>query len=201
MSLQSSRVIIVGGSSGLGLAMAYGIVHRADGDISIQSEEGKGTCITISLDRVHPEMVSAARPPAKKPRPQNSRCRVLFVEDEPALLRIFTQALRSSGLEVDQASDAAEALRLASDPSKKFDLLITDFTLPDTDGLELARKVRTHAPQIPVLCVSGSIDPISSMLPTAEEPLNGMSNLHLLRKPFTAEELRAKVTELLGGDG
>ena len=109
---------------------------------------------------------------------------ILLVDDEDYIREIFISALRE--FDVVAASSGAEAVELAG--QREPDLLITDFRMPDMDGLALMDSVRQLYPNVPVLVISGSLD-------AAPEP---SAEFEFLRKPVRLSNLVARVKELLG---
>jgi DNA-binding response OmpR family regulator len=114
---------------------------------------------------------------------------LLVVDDDPMVRDVETQILRQQGYAVLEAEGAAEALRLACKASA-IHLLITDFSMPDVDGLELTRRFRSVYPAVPVLMVSGS-------LPLVNQTIEDLDRFDLLPKPFLIDELLHKVRTLL----
>lgn len=114
---------------------------------------------------------------------------LLVVDDEPMVRDLEAQILRMNGYMVLRAQDAAEALRLAGE-TEKIHLLITDFSMPDVDGLELSRRFRSVHPKTPVLMVSGS-------LPLLRDGTQDLDRVELLAKPFAFSELLHRVRALL----
>lgn len=114
---------------------------------------------------------------------------VLVVDDDPILRDLESRVLRLGGYTVLEASGAAEALRVA-DKAVAIHLLITDFMMPDVDGLELTRRFRADHPQTPVLMVSGSF-------PLVRDRIEGLDRFEFLEKPFGIAELFQKVRSLL----
>jgi CheY-like chemotaxis protein len=113
---------------------------------------------------------------------------VLVVDDDPIIRSVEVQILASQGYNVLQAQSGAEALQLAD--SATIHLLLTDFLMPDVDGLELTRKFRTVHPETPVLMVSGS-------LPPTDKRIENLANFGFLPKPFALNELVQKVRTLI----
>jgi CheY-like chemotaxis protein len=114
---------------------------------------------------------------------------LLVVDDDPLVRDLETQILRLQGYTVLEAENAAEALRLAASTAA-IHLLVTDFAMPDIDGIELARRFRAAYPTTPVLLVSGS-------LPLIENRAGDLDRVELLAKPFAFHELLDKVRTLL----
>jgi two-component system cell cycle sensor histidine kinase/response regulator CckA len=114
---------------------------------------------------------------------------VLVVDDDPAVRDLETQILRLQGYTVLEAENAAEALRVAASTAT-IHLLVTDFAMPEVDGLELTRRFRAVHPKTPVLMVSGS-------LPLLRDKSDDLDRVELLAKPFAFAELLQKVRTLL----
>jgi two-component system, cell cycle sensor histidine kinase and response regulator CckA len=114
---------------------------------------------------------------------------LLVVDDEPMLRNLETQILRLHGYTVLEAESAAEALRVAAS-TVAIHLLVTDFSMPEVDGLELTRRFRAAHPKTPVLMVSGSLPPI-------RHKTDDLDRFDVLEKPFEFKELLHKVRTLL----
>ena len=114
---------------------------------------------------------------------------LLVVDDEPVVLEAESQILCDHGYTVLQAESAAKALRLAREAAA-IHLLITDFSMPEVDGLELAHRFRAVHPETPVLMVSGSLSSLRDKTPD-------LDRLEFLAKPFLLKELLQKVRTLL----
>jgi len=114
---------------------------------------------------------------------------LLVVDDDPTVRSLETRLLRLEGYTVLEAEGAAKALRLAREAAA-LHLLITDFSMPEVDGLELTRRVRAVHPKIPVLMVSGS-------LPVLCDETQDLDRFEFLAKPFALEELLRKIRALL----
>lgn len=112
-----------------------------------------------------------------------------MVDDDPMVRDVETQFLRLEGYTVLPAEGAAEALRLARETAA-IHLLITDFSMPEVDGLELTRRFRAVHPETPVLMVSGS-------LPLIQHRADDLDRFDFLAKPFQFSELLHKVRTLL----
>src|SRR5512143_3897889 len=112
-------------------------------------------------------------PPAKISEPART---LLVVDDDPMVRDVETQILCLQGYTVLPAEGAAEALRLAREAAA-IHLLITDFSMPQVDGLELTRRFRAVYPKTPVLMVTGS-------LPLVQQKADGLDRFEILEKPF-----------------
>ncbi len=142
-----------GQGTGLGLATAHGVVRRAAGRISVTSTLGEGTEITVWFPLSTRPIPAPPRPPARAvPDPKHRR--VLLVEDEAAVRNVFERILVAAGHTVHACEHGPAAL--AALGGEHFDVLMTDMIMPGgMNGRELAQQVRSHAPRIGVIYVSG----------------------------------------------
>ncbi len=118
---------------------------------------------------------------------------ILLVDDEPLVRELSRDMLERQGYQVTLATDGTEALRFASEKPDggKFELLITDVSMTDMSGSELAKKMRLVLPELKVLFISGYSDP-----PLEREDLTGERSV-FLQKPFSADSLGRKVRQML----
>jgi len=114
---------------------------------------------------------------------------LLVVDDDHEVRQLEAEILRLEGYNVLQAESAADAMRVAASTAA-IHLLITDFAMPDVDGLELSRRFRAVHPKTLVLMVSGS-------LPSFCDETEDLGHIELLAKPFAVNELLRKVRTLL----
>jgi len=178
-----------GEGTGLGLSTVYGFVDQSGGYIEVKSDEGSGSSFHIILPCVaegpdEPETLFA-------PQTELREKRVLLVEDEADVRRLLVARLESLGLDVAAVRDMEGARSAFASNPRHFDLLITDIGLPDGSGIELAVWLRTFAPLLPVLFVTGHgsarIDDDLADLPLAA----------LVQKPFSASEIEHALHGLL----
>jgi CheY-like chemotaxis protein len=173
-----------GAGIGLGLAASYGIVARADGAISIDSEPGQGTTVTILLP-----VTDRTAGPAREPDPGTGSV-VLLVEDEPAVREMTRRMLERRGYHVLTAATGPDAVALASRPGQ-IDVLLTDVMMPEMPGTEVADRIRALRPGLRVLFMSGYTQGALS----ARGVLGPGSGF--LEKPFSRASLLAKLNEVL----
>jgi signal transduction histidine kinase len=171
------------GGTGLGLAVAFGIIRRHEGTLDIESAPGRGTTFRITLPCHH----SAAEEPSEARLTLDRTLRVLVVDDEPNARDVVTQYLRGDGHRVHTAADGGEAMqRIMSD---EFDLVITDHGMPGMNGLQLANAVRHFDPAKSVILLTGfAFGP-------EQQPVSVNC---VLKKPLVREELRGALRRLLG---
>ena len=143
----------VGEGTGLGLSVAHGIVANHRGAISVSSQVGRGTTFHVFLPVA--QAVSSERAPGRDAASPTGTERILFVDDERALADISARMLERLGYDVVATTSAKEALALFRSESERFDLIITDKTMPTMTGFELAREAREIRADIPVLMNTG----------------------------------------------
>jgi hypothetical protein len=171
-----------GEGTGLGLATVYGIVTQAGGTITIYSEPGHGTTITILLP-------ASEHLPAVETIPQDRDSlrghgqTVLVAEDEPALREVTARILRRGGYTVLVAANGREAQEIADNHPAPIDVLLTDVIMPGILGNALAQQVVAVRPNTRVVFMSGYAQPVLASHGTLEP------DVHLLEKPFTSTEL------------
>ena len=122
----------------------------------------------------------------------------ILVVDDVEVVRTFTaMVLKSQGYTVLEADRGFEALRIFSEKKDRIDLVLTDIRMPEMNGLELARQLTRHRPDIKVLFMSGypSTDNVNFTLPEGQELVEPREDF--LQKPFTPERLTRKVHETL----
>jgi len=167
--------------TGMGLSASYGIIQEHGGDIDVESEPGEGTTFTITFppaDDSEPERTAIETEPT-----ENENVRVLVVDDEEMVRSIVTQLLTLNDHEVDRASSGSEALTMFEE--SHYDIVFTDFGMPEMTGAELARHLRDRAPNLPVILLTGYTD--------TEEAVGDVDDI--LSKPFKLEELESTIQE------
>ena len=179
-----------GKGTGLGLATVHAAVSQAGGQIDVSSTLGVGTTFRVWLP-------SAQMPPDPKSVARIGVAgqgeTVLVVEDEPAVRRVAVEVLRESGYEVLEAEGADAALALAREYRGSIDLLLTDVIMPGKNGRALADELRVVRPRVLVLFTSGYTDDLIARHGVLDEVTS------FLQKPYTADDLLAKVQRLLHG--
>jgi two-component system cell cycle sensor histidine kinase/response regulator CckA len=180
-----------GEGTGLGLATVYGIVTQAGGSVTLTSEPGLGTTVTILLPAG-----AAADPVAPVPEPVVTAGHgetLLVVEDEAALRDVAGRILSGAGYHVLTADGGNQALELAAVHEGAIDLLVSDVVMPGMLGKELAERLVGVRPDTRVLYMSGYAQPVLASQGTLEP------GVALLEKPFTAADLLSAVRRRLDG--
>ncbi len=182
-----SRVNSIQGT-GLGLAITKQMVELMGGTIDCQSEQGKGTTFTVVLDI----------PVADRQRDdmQLDSVEVLLVDDDEILLQTTADTLESMGATVEQAHSGADALKMIAgrhEAGNNYSIIILDWKMPDTDGVETIRRIRAEIDaDIPILLVS-SYDWSDIEDLAREAGANGF-----VSKPLFRSTLYDKINTLIG---
>jgi len=176
----------VGEGTGMGLAVVHTILKGHGGTVRVESEPGKGSVFHCFFPRIN-DMQRPADPAVSQKTIQGGNERILFVDDEKEILDIYGQMLMKLGYRVTTRTGADAALNLFERNPGLFDLIITDITMPVTDGMALASAIRRTRPDIPVILITGGSDDLGPAIQADK----------ILRKPFTAAEIGAAVRELL----
>jgi nitrogen-specific signal transduction histidine kinase len=182
-----------GRGTGLGLATIYGIAKEAGGDIELLSEFGMGTTIQVYL----PEAGDAVGPAAEDPAGFHSRTAgqgrtVLLVEDEPQLRQVTARILERHDYRLRVADNPHEALAMIR-TDDRVELLITDVVMPGMSGLQLAERATAVRPQLRFLFMSGFPRDLWERGEIDRD-------LPIIEKPFDAELLLRRVSEVLARD-
>ncbi len=178
-----------GKGTGLGLATAYGIITQSGGNISVHSEVGQGTTMTIYLPRI--EGVARARPAAQTKTAARGIETILVVEDEPAIRRMVQRVLAVAGYTVLTAASGEEALRLFERQNGPIHLMMTDLVMPGMSGQELSKRIAVSHPETKILYTSGYTDDAAMNRGTRGE------SVHFIGKPYAMTALTGKVRAVL----
>ena len=178
-----------GQGTGLGLSIVHGIIRSCGGSIGVESRPGQGATFTIRIPLCEEE--SQAEAPKKSTAP-HGRESILFVEDEASVCDITKQSLERLGYRVETRTDPLEALeRFKRDPFR-YDLVITDMTMPRMTGDKLAAELLRIRPEVPVLLCTGFSERIT------ESAALKMGIKGFIMKPVAVAEIARKIREVLG---
>ena len=180
----------IGQGTGLGLSMIYGFARQSHGHVTIHSEVGKGTTVSLFLPRFIGEVVAdAVVDPALLPF-ANAGETVLIVEDDPAVRVLVSAVLKELGYGFVEAVDANSAVPII-ESEQRIDLMISDVGLPGMNGRQLAEIGRQIRPQLKVLFITGYAEH-AAVRGGFLDP-----GMQLITKPFTFDLLTAKVREMI----
>jgi PAS domain S-box-containing protein len=179
-----------GKGTGLGLAMAYGILQQSGGWIDVQSEIGSGSTFKIYLPSTDAEVATdAQKQAAVEERPGEET--VLIVEDQDAVRRLAKKILQSRGYHVLEAANGEEACAAVRQYGSAIGLLLTDVVMPGVDGRTLSAQMRQWCPDLRVILMSGYSEDVIAK----RDALAG--GLAYIQKPFDGDELAAMVRDVL----
>jgi PAS domain S-box-containing protein len=146
-----------GKGSGMGLSTVHGIVHEHGGHIVVETAPGRGARFCVLFRPMANAEGEAIRAETSGPvsASRQLKGRVLLVDDEPAVAEFMAELLGSWGLEVTVHQNPVEARASFADDPEKYDLVVTDQTMPRITGLDLARTLLTRRPDLPVILYTG----------------------------------------------
>ena len=177
-----------GKGTGLGLSVVHGIVNNYDGHLKVTSEVGRGTSVIIQLPTANRSAVSADEQPMTYPTGDET---ILFVDDEDYLVEIGQTILEKLGYRVVGMTDPVGVIDVFRDDPARFDLVITDMTMPRLTGNRLAANLLEIDPRVPIIICTGQLEPfdhIQLALPQIKA---------ILKKPVNIGELSHIVRETL----
>ena len=177
-----------GEGTGMGLSVVHGIVRSYDGAITASSELGKGSVFRVYLPVIDRQLEPRAA--AEEHIPTGSE-RILFVDDEPPLANIAKQTLETLGYDVQTRTSSIEALELFKSQRDRFDLVITDMTMPNMTGEDLAQELMRIKPGIPIILCTGFSSKID------ERKASAMGIRAFVLKPVVIREIATTIRKVL----
>jgi CheY-like chemotaxis protein len=180
----------VGKGTGMGLAMAYGVVENHGGFITVTSSPGKGSCFVIHLP------IAEGKPEGGKKEMEESlsfekgKGRILVVEDDRAIRTFTKKSLEDIGYEVLEAVDGLEALEIFEREKDNLDLILLDLILPKLNGLEVFKRVKEIKPaqRIVISTGYGLKEHIAQIIDMDDTTV-------FLEKPYTYLSLKSAIRE------
>jgi len=177
-----------GEGTGLGLSVVYGIVKSYDGAINVYSEPGIGTTFKVYLPSIETSTATETKSIESIP---GGKEHILFVDDEEILAEIGREMVQCLGYKVAARTSSIEALEAFRAQPARFDVVITDMTMPNMTGVELAREVHRIRPDIPIIICTG----FSELINEAEAKRLGIQKF--LMKPLFLKDLALAMRDVL----
>jgi signal transduction histidine kinase len=177
-----------GEGTGLGLSVVYGIVRNHGGAIDVTSEPGKGTTFAVHFPLIETEELQLDQGPELI---TGGSERILFVDDEASLVELGSIMMTSLGYHVTCRTSSIEALEAFRTNQNSFDLVITDMTMPNMRGDNLARELLKIRPDIPIIICTGFSEMIS------EEKAKNLGIRRLIMKPLVMNDIAKAVRAVL----
>ncbi len=175
--------------TGLGLAIVYGIIRNLKGDITVSSRPGLGTEFNVYLPAVEGDFQAVAVQ-EKVVLPRGDE-RILVVDDEATICITIKRMLEKEGYNVTTCNSSLEAATIFRKQPESFDLVITDLTMPEMTGLELAREIESFQDDLPIILMSGFDHNVN------KKRAADVGIRDYLTKPFTQRELAVMVRKVL----
>jgi PAS domain S-box-containing protein len=178
----------LGEGTGLGLSVVHGIVKQSNGYITAESEPGRGSTFTVYFPKTTTEAETIDIGNESLPTGDE---RILFVDDEEALVEMGEDVLAELGYEVTSRTSSREALSLLKEDPSRFDLMITDQTMPEMTGIELAREILVLKPDMPIIMCTG----FSQLVDADKAKAAGIRAFAM--KPLTKREIARTIRQVL----
>ncbi|MBN1602466.1 MAG: response regulator [Chitinispirillaceae bacterium] len=178
----------IGEGTGLGLAVIHGIIKSYNGEITVESEPGKGTTFCVYLPRTKDVLPSTL---PDNNAFQKGSGRLLLVDDEKTIVDSMRISLERLGYTVTATTDSRECLTLFSQDPGKFDLVITDMTMPGLTGKDLIAQLQSLRPDIPILLCTGYNEIIDATI------ARKIGVAAYMQKPLSVHEIATKIHEII----
>jgi two-component system cell cycle sensor histidine kinase/response regulator CckA len=175
--------------AGLGLSVVHGIVTGAGGQLSVESNTGKGSVFHVYWPVIENKVTIT---PPEKPAKAQFTDRILFVDDEPAAIHMVSMMMTKLGFNIHAEQSPLDALKLFREQPDQFGLVITDLTMPEMTGIQLISELRKISPATPIILMTGYGNILNNDTPLSHYGIN-----RLLKKPVKIAQLAAVVNEVL----
>ncbi|MFQ6082195.1 MAG: GAF domain-containing protein [Candidatus Aminicenantia bacterium] len=173
--------------TGLGLSVVYGIITRHQGEIELESEEKKGTTISILLPKVKKKRRRVKEKPLSTKK-EKTDLDVLVIDDDENIRLLLADILKPHGHRVTLAGSGQEGIEAFK--KGKFDLVLTDIGMPEISGWEVAKKIKSISPQIVIGFITGWAMQLN------EEELDRAGISLVITKPFKIEKILEVISQV-----
>ncbi|MCP3901928.1 MAG: response regulator, partial [Desulfobacteraceae bacterium] len=180
-----------GKGTGLGLATVYNIVQSYNGAIFVQSNPGQGTSFTILLPIDYSKINNQIKRPKTNIKKKITGEKILFIDDNKDIVEMCKQNLEAINYKVEDFSSSLEALKFFKEQHQNIDIVITDQTMPDLTGVELAKEMKKINKTIPIILISGYAEAVD----LKKIDLAGISKF--LKKPLSMDGLSNAIQNIL----
>jgi signal transduction histidine kinase/ActR/RegA family two-component response regulator len=180
----------VGQGTGLGLSVVHGIMRAHEGSVQVQSKPGEGCVFTLRFNAAIDATTQASNPLQAAPTLGPGQ-RLMYVDDDPALVFLVQRAFSRQGVSVIAFTDPHLALQALGDPSCAVDLLVTDYNMPGFNGMDVLRDAQRLRPALRVALASGYVTP------EMEEAARLAGAAGVIFKPSGIDELSAAISRLM----
>jgi CheY-like chemotaxis protein len=179
-----------GEGTGMGLAVVHGIIKTHNGEIVVYSEPEKGTAFDVFLP-VTTEEKTSDKVIDEPTSVREGKEKILLVDDEQILAEVGKELLESLGYQVISRTGSIEALEVFRSQPDNFDLVVTDQTMPNMTGVQLAGELKNIRPDIPVILCTGFSENIN------EENFTSKGISSFLMKPITIDGISRAIRQVL----
>jgi len=183
----------LGQGTGLGLALVHAIVDEHDSFLDVHSKPGQGTHFYIYFPIVKPEKKDSILQAPKKQQTQGNET-IMIVDDEESIRQTCGNYLQSLGYQVELFENGIEALKRFNVNSIKFDLIITDLTMPGLSGDKLAKEILKIQPEIPIILCTGYSEEVT------ESKAIQLGISKFVKKPLSNYDLSVIIREIFDND-
>ena len=180
----------VGKGTGMGLAIVHGIAIASGGFVTCESEPGNGSVFRVFFPALSEKVSSEGQPSATAP---TGRERILLVDDDDILAEMGQTMLERLGYEVAVFTSSVAALAEFERQPERFDAVITDQTMPEMTGVDLARRMLQIRPNLPIILCTGFSNLIN------EEQVKAYGIKGFAMKPLTKKEIALLLRSVLEG--